>query len=249
MAKPVGLQLFSIKHQLAADFEGTLQKVRDMGYDAVEFFGGFTQPAERINAALQRTGLSVCGWHTGWDALQPGALYATIAYFQAIGNRSVVVPGLPASCTESIDAWKQTAGRFTELAKILAGYGMTLGYHNHFDEFIEIDGVKPIDAFLSESCGCVNWQFDIGNALHSRRADPLAYMQAHPDRCKTVHCKPYSAVKEFDCVIGEDDVDWAKVVDFVEHNDTTDCYIIEYEVESNEAGGCKDCLDGLKKFF
>ena len=37
---PVALQLYSVRDDMAADFEGTLQKVKAMGYDYVEFSGG-----------------------------------------------------------------------------------------------------------------------------------------------------------------------------------------------------------------
>ena len=245
--KKIGLQLYSIKHMLFADLEGTLKKVREMGYDAVEFFGGFSFPAERIVKALKEADLEICGWHTGWDALSDGSLYATIAYFQAVGNKSVVVPGLPPECTASIEAWKNTAKEFSRIANILKEYGMTLGYHNHFAEFIDMDGVKPVDAFLAEACPSVNWQFDLGNAMHSKQADPVAFLETYPEREKTVHCKPYSKTKEFDCVIGQDDIDWNKVVELVEKNPVTEYYIVEYEIESNEYQGCKDCYDGLAK--
>ena len=33
----IALQLFSVRDDMASDFKGTLQKVKDMGYDGVEF--------------------------------------------------------------------------------------------------------------------------------------------------------------------------------------------------------------------
>ena len=36
---PIGLQLYSVRDDLAADFEGTLKAVAEMGYDGVEFHG------------------------------------------------------------------------------------------------------------------------------------------------------------------------------------------------------------------
>ena len=36
---PVGVQLYSVRDDMAADFKGTLQKVKAMGYDGVEFAG------------------------------------------------------------------------------------------------------------------------------------------------------------------------------------------------------------------
>ena len=39
MALPVALQLYSVRDELEADFEGTIAKVRKFGYDGVEFAG------------------------------------------------------------------------------------------------------------------------------------------------------------------------------------------------------------------
>ena len=36
---PIALQVFSVRDDLQADFEGTLRKVKEMGYDGVEFAG------------------------------------------------------------------------------------------------------------------------------------------------------------------------------------------------------------------
>ena len=53
----VGLQLYSVRDAMAADFEGTLQAVKDMGYEYVEFAGYFGRTAEQIKEILDRIGL------------------------------------------------------------------------------------------------------------------------------------------------------------------------------------------------
>ena len=45
---PIALQLFSVRNDMAADFEGTLRKVKDLGYDGVEFAGLFDHSAADI---------------------------------------------------------------------------------------------------------------------------------------------------------------------------------------------------------
>ena len=40
---PIGLQLYSVRDAMAADFEGTLKAVKSMGYDGVEFAGLFNK--------------------------------------------------------------------------------------------------------------------------------------------------------------------------------------------------------------
>ena len=36
---PIALQLYSVRDDMEADFEGTLKKVKALGYDGVEFAG------------------------------------------------------------------------------------------------------------------------------------------------------------------------------------------------------------------
>jgi hypothetical protein len=50
---PIGLELYSVRHDLERDALGTLQAVAAIGYDGVEFAG-----------MLARAKLSCCGWHT-----------------------------------------------------------------------------------------------------------------------------------------------------------------------------------------
>ena len=50
---PVGLQLYSIRDNMEADFAGTLKKVKAMGYEGVEFAGLFDHSVEEVVAALK----------------------------------------------------------------------------------------------------------------------------------------------------------------------------------------------------
>ena len=45
---PVALQLYSVRDDMASDFEGTLKKVKAMGYDGVEFAGLFGHSAAEV---------------------------------------------------------------------------------------------------------------------------------------------------------------------------------------------------------
>ena len=48
MALPVALQLYSVRDELEADFEGTIAKVKEFGYDGVEFAGLYGRSAEQV---------------------------------------------------------------------------------------------------------------------------------------------------------------------------------------------------------
>ena len=47
---PIGLQLYSVRDAMEKDFKGTLQQVKAMGYDGVEFAGLFNNTPEQVKA-------------------------------------------------------------------------------------------------------------------------------------------------------------------------------------------------------
>ena len=50
----VGIQLYGVRNAMAEDFEGTLQKIKDMGYEYVEMAGYFNHTGEEIKAILDK---------------------------------------------------------------------------------------------------------------------------------------------------------------------------------------------------
>ena len=58
MAKfKIGLQLYSVREDMQKDFEGTLKKVKEMGYDGVEFAGLYGKTAAEVKAICKEVGL------------------------------------------------------------------------------------------------------------------------------------------------------------------------------------------------
>ena len=54
---PIALQLYSVRTDMEADFEGTLKKVKDLGYDGVEFAGLYGNKPADIKAWCEEIGL------------------------------------------------------------------------------------------------------------------------------------------------------------------------------------------------
>ena len=54
----VGLQLYTVRDEMAKDFEGTLAKVAAIGYKEVEFAGYFNKTPKDVRAVLDRHGLT-----------------------------------------------------------------------------------------------------------------------------------------------------------------------------------------------
>jgi sugar phosphate isomerase/epimerase len=242
---PIALQLYSIRHDCEQDLPGTLKAVAKMGYDGVEFAGYYGYSASDLRTMLDDLGLRVAGTHIGLNTLQDDALAESVAFNRILGNRFLIVPGLPEERRNSRAAWQGTAQIFNEIAERLAGEGMVTGYHNHAIEFQPMDGELPWDTFFSNTRQDVVMQVDIGNALHGG-GDPIPYIERYPGRAITVHLKEYSATND-KALVGEGDVDWSEVFDLCESVGGTEWYIVEQESYAYPPIECVDrCLQALK---
>ena len=243
---PIGLQLYSIREDCARDLPATLKAVAEMGYDGVEFAGYHGYSAADLRKLLDDFGLKCCGTHTGIDTLLPEQMAATVEFNKTLGNRFLIVPGLPGEYTESKAAWEKTAQLFNEISDGLTPLGMVTGYHNHFTEFAPLDGEMPWDTFFGNTKKEVVMQLDTGNALHGG-ADVVPFLERYPGRALTVHLKEYSATND-KALIGEGDVRWDVIFDLCETSGATRWYIVEQESYALPPLECVDkCLQNLRK--
>ena len=245
---PIAVQLYSVRRACAEDFAGTLTAIAAQGYDGVEFAGYYDTPAAELRKMLDDLGLKAAGTHIGLPTLQGDALRATVEFNKTLGNDFLVVPGLPAECRGSAEAWAATAAELERIAEAVAGDGMWVGCHNHAAEFEDFDGRKAWD-ILYGATERVVMQMDIGNALHAG-VQPLPFMQKYPGRQQSTHIKEWSATKEWP-LVGDGDVDWTAVLDFCESAGDTRWYVVEFENEAYPAvesvGKCLDFLRGMGK--
>lgn len=237
---PIGLQLYSVRHALAEDLRGTLHKVAEMGYAGVEFFGAPRYTAHALRALLDETGLECCGWHTPWSLVQDDTLFPTIAYNQVLGNNKIIIPSIPAELRTSRADWLKLAPFFNQLADKLASHNMVTGYHNHWVEFVAMDGELPWYTLFDATQRNVVMQYDTGNSLPGNLdLDVVGVIKRYPGRAVTVHIKPFSRTLArsekpeagFRPLFGEadDDIPWSEFFGACEKVGGTQWYIVEYE--------------------
>ena len=61
----IALQLYSVREEFAADPEGTLKALAEMGYNGVEFAGYAGKTAEEMKALLEKYNLYAKAAHEG----------------------------------------------------------------------------------------------------------------------------------------------------------------------------------------
>src|SRR5262249_13973177 len=64
---PLGLQLYSLRAELAKDVPGTLDKVRDFGFEYVELAGTYGMKPEKFSAELKSRGLKAISAHFPYE--------------------------------------------------------------------------------------------------------------------------------------------------------------------------------------
>lgn len=243
---PIGLQLYSVRNECGKDLPGTIEAVAKMGYAGVEFAGYYGRSAKELKKLLDDNGLRCCGTHTGLDTLLGDELEKTIEFNQTIGNRFLIVPGLPQERRDSAEAWKKTAEMFNEIAEKVRPHRMRVGYHNHSVEFQPMDGQLPWDIFFGNTHRQVIMQFDTGNALHAG-AEALTFLKKYPGRAITVHLKEYSK-KNSKALLGEGDIDWKSIFAACESVGGTRWYIVEQESYAYPPLECVEkCLENLRR--
>ena len=184
MNQKYGIQLYSVRDSMEADFEGTLKKVAEMGYSYVEFAGFFNHSAEEVKALLDKYGLVVTGTHSHIDGLRAGAIEETIAYHKTLGNTHYILPSIPMSTKEKFE---DTIKVINEAQPVLEEAGIKLSFHNHSREFEITPWGTTIHGELEHRTN-IGFQIDTFWAWNAN-TDPVQVMERLKDRMVVIHLK------------------------------------------------------------
>ena len=100
MSLPVAIQLYSLRADAAADFRATLEAVKKMGYDGVEFAGLHGNSPEDIKTMCEEIGLTPISAHVPFAELLADTEKVLTSY-KTIGCEYVVLPYLDAKYRET----------------------------------------------------------------------------------------------------------------------------------------------------
>ncbi|MFD0960414.1 sugar phosphate isomerase/epimerase family protein [Paenibacillus chungangensis] len=186
----IGLQMYTLRDNTAADFEGTLREVAAMGYEGVEFAGYGDIEAERMRDLLQELNLKAIGSHISLKSLEDN-LEGEISYLKTIGAKYAICPWMPVEAREA-EAWKANIDKFMAIGKRLNEEGIVFAYHNHEFEFqVELDGEMVFDALYARIAPqYLQVEMDIGWVQYAG-IDPLQYIAKYAGRLPLLHLKDF----------------------------------------------------------
>ncbi len=224
---PIGLELWSVRHQCEKELPAVLKAVGQMGYDSVEMAHSYYgHDAATWRKLLDDNGLTSCGMHMGLRALEGDAFDETVKIHKVIGTPYLIIASLPKKSLETVQAVTETAKVFNDLSKRLAPHGMKIGYHCHGGDFIKVEDRTAWEWFGEKTNPDVLLQLDIGNCLGGG-GDAIAMLKKFPGRSVSLHIKDHGGKPG--AVFGDGDVDWKEVFQICETTGGTKQYIIEEE--------------------
>jgi sugar phosphate isomerase/epimerase len=227
---PVGLELYSVREELAKDTMGTLRAVARDGYQVVEFYAPYfawtADYAKQVRNLMDSLGIRCNSTHNGGDSLAPEGIGKAIELNQILGSKYIVWAS--AGKPNGLDGWKAVAAKLTEAAAKLKPLGMATGYHNHQLEFTPIEGKRPIEVIAANTPADVMLQLDVGTCIEAG-SDPVAWIKANPGRIHCIHCKDWSPDKGYQVLFGEGVAPWPAIFQAAENGGGIEYYLIEQE--------------------
>lgn len=236
----IGLELYSVRKEMAKDFDRTLAAVRAIGYTDVELlwsFDNFGKSTAEVKAALAREGLRAPSAHIapamiliGWERRLETA--------KTLGHDYLIVPSLTPDTSRTLDDWRAWADRFNEAGAVARRAGLWLAFHNEPDHMKPIEGQIPYEVFVDRTDpSVVRHQLDVGN-MTMGGGDPLKYLERYRDRYWSFHLKDVVPDRSHDTELGAGIVDLRRILAGIPNLAAKPCYV--------EQEGPADALASVK---
>jgi sugar phosphate isomerase/epimerase len=231
-AVPVGLELYSVRDELAKDLFATVRAVARMGYQVVEFYAPYFQWTDQTAADVRRLlddlGVRCRSTHNDAATLAGDRLDRAIALNRIIGSQYIVMAS--AGRVTGADGWKRVAEQLTTAADRLRPIGLATGFHNHATEWAPVDGARPMDILAANTPADVVLQLDVGTCVEAG-VDPVEWIATHPGRIRSVHCKDWApgADKGYAVLFGDGVCPWTRLFAAAEDVGGVEYYLIEQE--------------------
>lgn len=228
---PIGLELYSVRDQLKKDPTATLKAVGKMGYECVEFYAPYfqwnTDHAKEVRKQLDDLGLRCYSTHNDMKSFTTDGIGHAIELNKILGTRYVVLASPDRKMT-TIDEYGQLADTLNHANKTFELQGLHAGYHNHDAEWHSIDGQVPMQVLAAKTDKSIMLQLDVGTCVEAG-ADPVAWIDSHPKRIRSLHLKDWSPDKGYQVLFGEGSVPWKKIFAAAESKGGVEYYLIEQE--------------------
>ncbi|UTN06459.1 sugar phosphate isomerase/epimerase [Flavobacterium bizetiae] len=242
--KEIGLQLYTLRDEIAKDVKSTLEKVAAAGFTTVETYGFSIKdqfwglsPMD-LKKILDTNKLKAVSGHYNLGSFlydgNTAELIAAIEAAKILKSEFLTIPWVDESFRKNIQDYKKIAARLNEAAKLCANAGLKLAYHNHDFEFQKHDGITGYEILLKETDkNLVCFELDLYWVVRSGN-DPLQLFRDNPGRFKMWHVKDMDKIDQaLNTEIGSGSLDFKTIFKEVKQSGMKHFFV---EQENNFAG-------------
>jgi sugar phosphate isomerase/epimerase len=210
---PIAIQMYTLRDESERDFAGTLRKVKDLGFDGVEFagFGGLS--VLEVKALIEEIGLQAVACHIPLDELKNN-LYQVIEELKTLGCYYAVCPFLMPDSRSEAD-YKALIQFLDHAGEICCNEGITLCYHNHDFELEKLsDGKLALEAIFDQT-RFENLKAELDVYWLTKAGEkPVDWMERYQNRTPLIHLKDMTLDEEgFFAELGTGGVDIESILD------------------------------------
>lgn len=238
---PISLQLFSVRDQMKEDYLGTLRKVAEFGYPAVE--GGiWGDRVDEFKKTVDELGMVVSSSH---GPLATKDNVNEIVDRAGLFDLRVLISGYAREAWDALDGIRAAAEALQASAELLKGHGLIQAYHNHWWELKDFDGTRGLEVLL-DAAPDVHAQLDVYWACRFGEVDVPAFLGKWKKRCSTLHIKDGPLVEgRAHTAVGAGKMDIPAVIAAADE-ETVQWLIVEIDhCETDMLAAVKDSLDYL----
>lgn len=204
----IGINLYSIRHELARVPEESLRKLAEAGFDAVELYLSPNLPSPEVMKQLcDRCGLAICGLHDIHVLDNP---QAALEAAEIVGSNGVTYPYPAGRDLSDFAQVEKLAADLNAAGAFFAQHGKTLTYHNHHLEFMRSGGAPVLEQLLEKTDPrFVQFQLDIYWVQYGG-GDPLDWCRKLGDRLAQLHVRDYTVGADGvprTCTVGQGNLD------------------------------------------
>jgi sugar phosphate isomerase/epimerase len=242
----ISLQLYTVRDETARDMPGTMRRISEIGYPAVEFAGYGNLAPQDLKIILDDLGLLASGVHVPLDSWETDPA-TVLADMQALDCAHAVLPSAPperrgdeasvARLAEDLNSWGELCRRDD----------VTLSYHNHDFEFAPLGTTTVWDVLVRETDPeLVGLELDLYWIKYAG-TDPETVLRDVADRVSLVHLKDMAPDDTLsDLPVGEGTLPW---ITLLEAADTAgvEWYIAEQDNPRDALEDVKTSLHHLHK--